>query len=99
MVNLTLGYDNVDISMQVAVLYNVFGPRIAEVGQQGAPDIYEQPFHQLDIVFRQRIVKNLLLTFQASNLINLPQIFLQGGRPIRVLHRNCRFSLGIQYQY
>jgi hypothetical protein len=46
----------------------VVGERITEVGTNKRPDVYEQPFKQLDLVFNQKIddwgyglkVKNIL---------------------------------------
>ncbi|MCA9664150.1 MAG: TonB-dependent receptor [Myxococcales bacterium] len=75
--NTFLSYDNADSGTSARLLYNVYGPRIAEVGAQGLPNIVEQPFHQLDFVFRQRLSKNLSLAFKAKNLIDQRLTFTQ----------------------
>lgn len=98
-INAQLGYNNVDIGTQVAVLYNVFGARIAEVGTNGAPDVYEQPFHQLDIVLQQRIGKGFTLSFKAKNLIDQPSLFLARNKVVRSFHRGRSFSLSLGYQW
>ena len=46
--NLQLGYVDPDKGLEATLLYNVFGERISQVGVDGLPDTYEQPFHQLD---------------------------------------------------
>jgi outer membrane receptor protein involved in Fe transport len=75
--NLFLSYDNADSGTTARLLYNVYGPRIAEVGALGLPNMIEQPFHQLDLVFRQRLSKSLTLAFKAKNLLDLPLSFTQ----------------------
>lgn len=75
--NLQLGYDNVDWGTTLVLLYNVFGKRISDVGARGAPDVYEQPFHQLDFVFRQKLAHGFALGFKARNILDLPVEFHQ----------------------
>ena len=48
--NLQFGYDNPEGKGGVTALYNVFGPRITEVGALGAPDYFEESIHRLDLV-------------------------------------------------
>ncbi|MCB9641436.1 MAG: TonB-dependent receptor [Myxococcales bacterium] len=98
-INFTLGYDNADTGTSVALLYNVFGPRIAEVGADGIPDTYEEPFHQLDLVVRQRFAKRWLLTLKAQNLINLPKVFTLGDQTTRLFYRNRSFSVSLAYRF
>ena len=52
-VNVALGYRRG--GTQLALLYNVFGKRLIEVGTAGAGDVYEQPFHRLDVTFNQKL--------------------------------------------
>ena len=46
--NLQLSYDDQDDRWGSTLLYNVFGPRIMQVGALGAPDYFELPVHRLD---------------------------------------------------
>ena len=98
-INLAVGYDNADTGTSVALLYNVFGPRIAEVGADGIPDTYEEPFHQLDLVIRQRFAQRWLLTFRARNLINAPKIFTLGDQVARLFYRNRDLTLSLSYTF
>lgn len=68
--NLQLGYDNPDAGINLSFLYNVFGPRIWAVGTQNAPDIYEQPFDQLDFVFGYSFLERFKLQFKAQNILD-----------------------------
>jgi len=53
--NVQLLYDRPQMGMTSGLIYNVVGERITEVGTNKRPDVYEQPFKQLDLVFNQRI--------------------------------------------
>ena len=48
-VNAQLSWDDLDRRRSVALLYNVFGPRIVDVGTSGIPDTYEMPVHRVDV--------------------------------------------------
>ena len=98
-VNVQIGYDNADIGTSAAVLYNVFGKRISDVGTSHLPDVYEQPFHQLDLVVKQKIGAHFDVGFKAENLIDGNVSFLQGGK-IREQYKKGRyFSLSAGYSY
>jgi hypothetical protein len=66
--NVQLLYDRPQMGMTSGLIYNVVGERITEVGTNKRPDVYEQPFKQLDLVFNQKIdvwgyglkIKNIL---------------------------------------
>jgi hypothetical protein len=62
---------------RVRVLYNVFGPRIAQVGAFKAPDVYEQPRHQLDLFAAQRIGKHFEVKLTAENILDSSAQFTQ----------------------
>ena len=96
--NLQAGYDEVESGLSVSVLYNVFGPRIMEVGALGAPDIYEQPFHQLDVVATHR-VGLWRLGLRAQNLLDLPAQWTQGDQIVegRTRGRGLSLSAGVQF--
>ena len=88
-VNFQLGYDNFFTRRSVVLLYNVFGERIVELGILGNPDIYEQPFHRLDLVIKwglndthdeQRKKIAYDLTFKAKNLLNSEFEEMQGNK-------------------
>ncbi len=71
-INVQIGYDSAeeDEGISSALLYNVFGPRIDAVGSSNAPDIIEQPHHQLDFVFGYQLSKQFKLGFKAKNLLD-----------------------------
>ena len=67
-VNFQVLYDRPQLKLTSGLIFNVVGKRITEVGTNQRPDIYEQPFNELDFVLNQKIdqwgygikIKNLL---------------------------------------
>lgn len=64
---------------EAGVFYNVYGPRISDVGFNGLPDVVEQPFHRLDLTVTQPIAAGLSLKVAASNVLNQAVRLQQGG--------------------
>jgi outer membrane receptor protein involved in Fe transport len=48
--NVQLGYEDLDGGAFVTLLYNVAGPRIVQVGTDGLPDVFEVERHFVDVV-------------------------------------------------
>ncbi|MDX1380557.1 MAG: outer membrane beta-barrel protein, partial [Xanthomonadales bacterium] len=67
--NFQLGYDDEQRGINAALLYNIFGERIVDVGTNGAPDIFEEPRPQLDFVYSQQFGE-FKLKFKARNLLD-----------------------------
>jgi hypothetical protein len=93
--NLDVGYESEDLGLRAAALYNVFGSRIREVGVLGAPDVYEQPFHQVDLVLSQRIAWGLSLSARAQNLLDGTTLLTQGGEIVERTRRGPSFSVAL----
>ncbi|MCK6545477.1 TonB-dependent receptor [Myxococcota bacterium] len=68
-VNAQLGYDDPDAGSSVTVLFNVFGPRISDVGVLGVPDVFEQPQPALDVVVKQKL-ERFDLSLKLQNLLD-----------------------------
>lgn len=79
--NLNLGYDS-GRGTELAVLYNVSGPRISEVGFETLPDVYEQPFHRVDLALSQKLGGGFQLKVTASNLLNSFVTLRQGPHDV-----------------
>jgi hypothetical protein len=100
-VNTFVTYENPDSGTLVRLLYNTFGRRIAEVGGQGLPDVFEEPVHALDLVFAQRLYKGLSLNATGMNLLNWPIRSTQGSDRAIVYrtYRGASFTLGLSYAF
>ncbi|MCB9663015.1 MAG: TonB-dependent receptor [Alphaproteobacteria bacterium] len=94
-VNLQLGYDNPDLGLNAVVLYNVFGPRITQVGSFGLPDTYEMPFHSLDVVVNYKLPKGFDLRFTGRNLADQKNRFELGTGEL-IEERRDGWRLGLR---
>lgn len=76
-VNVALGYRN-DVSWNQSkpvhtsffLNYNVVGPFIYQIGVDNVDDFYQQPFHQLDLVFSQQLGHIVSVSLEAGNLLD-----------------------------
>lgn len=80
-----------------SVFYNVFGPRIEDVGRFGLPDTYREPVHQLDATVQWDPSPRFGLRLAARNLALQPLVFTQG--PLEVLRRDAAMSLSLRAQF
>jgi hypothetical protein len=76
--NVALDWNHEKTKTRLRALYNVSGARIAQVGQNGIPDVYEQPRNLLDLSAAQGIGEHLDLKATIENALNAPVRFTQG---------------------
>lgn len=94
-INLNLGYERPESGTEVALLYNVYGPRISEVGVQGLPDVYEVPFHRVDLAVSQKLPNGLQLKLTGSNLLDSAIVLEQGGVNVLKYRPGIAFSAAL----
>ncbi len=94
--NFQLGYENPGWGSQATLLYNIASKRIVSAGLLGAPDKFEQPFHQLDFVFSQTVNKWMTVRVNMRNLLDDDVLILQGGELTRQFHRGRQFNLSVR---
>lgn len=97
--NFQLGYTSPESGHEWTLLYNEFGERISRAGIQGQPDIYEQPFSQLDFVYRYRFADHWRFSLKLDNLLDSEVKFTQGDRTTRQYRKGREISLGLQWSY
>lgn len=97
--NLQLGWEPEDGGFEATLLYNVFGARIVEVGAQGAPDVLEQPRHQLDFVAKTELGAGFTLSFKAKNLLGAHAVTTQGDATQEDLPLGRSFGLGLKWAW
>ncbi len=99
-VNVDLVYTSPGGATEMALLYNIFGDRLAEVGYQ-SPDIFEKARQLVDFSVSQRLFGLLTAKFAAKNILNEDRYTIQeaGGREyVRSLYRVGRtFSMSLSY--
>lgn len=82
--NAYLTWSRPEWGTEAGVFYNVYGPRISDVGMQGLPDVVEQPFHRLDLTVSQQLGAGFQLKVAASNVLNQAVRLQQGGIDVLV---------------
>lgn len=92
--NFALDYTLEKTGTSARLLYNVVGPRIAEVGSGGLDDVYEHSRNQLDLTVQQEVLESLKFKLEAKNLLNSEVLLTQGcgGRGVfgSTWHFTCR---------
>lgn len=96
--NAQIGYEPFN-GTTATLLYHYFGERISEVGIEGAPDLIEQPFGELNTVFIRELNDNWRLTLKGKNLLDERSEITQGGFVTTGFDRGRELSLKIDYQF
>jgi outer membrane receptor protein involved in Fe transport len=96
-VNLQLSYDNPDIGTRATLSYNVFGRRIEQVGALGAPDSFEEPFHQLDFAVKQKLRHGFSVGFKVKNMLDYTERRSQGDYETQRIKRGVQFGLSLSW--
>ncbi len=98
--NVEIAYTSPKASTEIALLYNIFGDRLAEVGYQ-APDIFEKARQQVDLTVSRRLFGSISARLAARNLFDEDKQLIQeaGGKEyVRSLSREGRsYTLGLSY--
>jgi TonB-dependent receptor len=94
--NIQLGYSGA--SDEANLLYNRFGRRIAEVGVQQQPDVYEESFTSLDFLWRHRFSEDWRVTLRLRNLLDPDVQFTQGGLDTRTYKRGREALVSIEWR-
>ena len=81
------------------LLYHYYGERITEVGIEGAPDLYEQPFGELNFNFIQELNENWKIQFKGRNLLDERFTVTQGGLISTAYDIGRQFSLQVDYAF
>lgn len=95
--NLQFGYEDAAGERSAVLLYNAAGERIAEVGTFGAPDIYEQPFNQLDFVYKERLSDTFDLSVKLQNILDDEVEYTQGDEITRSYSNGRVISIGVTW--
>jgi hypothetical protein len=91
-VNVALGREGFPLSGML--FYNAYGERVEDVGRDGIPDVYQDPFHQLDAVVNYEIRQGLQLRLTARNLAYQAVVLRQGD--LVVLRQSPATSLALR---
>ena len=96
--NFQFGYDDDERDIHAALLYNVFGERIVDVGVSGSPDKYQQPRPSLDFVYSQGF-GNWKLKGKLKNLLDPKIEITQGTETTRSTRFGREYSIALEYNF
>lgn len=97
LINGSLQYTTPSGIAGVAVLYNVVGERLTQVGVQGFDDIYEETRHTLDLTLDHRLMNAIDLKVSAENLTDSDIEFRLGDES--TLHYSPGRSWSVKASY
>lgn len=97
--NFQVQYDYNPLGLQTTFLYNIIGARITEVGTNKRPDIYEMPFHQLDLVSSLKLSGLGVINLKLKNLLDLDSKSTQGSEIVKKEKKGRALSVGYTVQY
>jgi hypothetical protein len=101
LINVELGYDNVNTGTYISLFYNVFGDRLAEVSIGGTPDVFERSRPMLDFTASQNVLSNFNIKIAIKNILNSPYKLtheFKGSEFVRTEYETgTSISLGIGY--
>ena len=98
-VNLALAYAVPSTDLSLNLLYNVAGRRIAEVGFDPWPDVYELPFHSLDFTASYQLDEHLTLGANAGNLLLQKTVLRQGDFDFSSIDKGMSFGVRLGFTY
>ncbi len=96
--NAQLGYEPFT-GVTATLLYHYFGERVAEVGIEGAPDLIEQPFGELNLIYIHELGERWKLQLKLKNILDERSAVAQGGLETTGYNRGRRLSLKADYAF
>lgn len=101
LVNGILSYNNAEKKFSANLNYNFFGKRLAAIGLQGLPDVYDRARGMLNFQVRKQFGEHLNCKVGINNILNANYITLQTFRNEAYVNQEYRlgrtYSLGITY--
>lgn len=97
--NLSFGYSSEENGLSAYVYYNVFGRRLQDVGREGLPDIYEEPFHSVDLSGFWKIDSHWTLGVSGTNLLMQPTVVKQGDFNYSKYNKGSTYGAKLAWSY
>ena len=97
--NVSLAWLPASGNVEATLLYNVFGERISQVGANGRPDTYEQPFKQLDFTMSAKLPwEGWKMKLRLKNLLDPEAIYTVGDEVARRYSKGREIALSIEWR-
>lgn len=98
-INASAGWDDSGTRTALTLLYNVSGERLVGVGTFGLPDVYEQPFHRLDLVASWGFAEHWSVKVSVENLLDSKVRFTQGDQTTEEYEVGRTFGVGLSGKF
>jgi len=98
-VNMNLGWDAPNGNHTATIAYNVFAERIIIPGIDGKDDVYEQPFHSVDMVYSYFPTYSSTLKFKVKNILNQDKTLEFEDTLMRSVTRGVEFEMSFKWDF
>lgn len=105
-INAGITYKNVEKAFQAGLFYNVKGPALQIVGTGLYPDVYQEPFHSLNLGVNKKLGEegNTTIDFKVSNLLgDRVESFFQSYEADKQVFSSFNpgraFSIGVSHKF
>ena len=95
--NFLLSYESLKLTS--SLVFNVIGERVVGLGTKPDPDVYEQPFYQLDLISSYQLDNGVKLGLSIRNLLDDEARWEKGGAPIREFRKGRDISFTASYKF
>jgi outer membrane receptor protein involved in Fe transport len=96
--NAQIGYEPYS-GTTATLLYHYFGDRISSVGIEGAPDLIQEGYGELNFIFIKELDRNWQITAKAKNMLDARSEITQGSLLTNGFNLGREFSLQVQYRF
>ena len=97
--NLILGYDDIDNGQELTILLNQNGDTIADVGIDGQADIILVPQLDLIVNYRWYFTDSWQFVFKGENLLDQPVEFTQANNVYQSWKTGREFTFGLNWNF
>ena len=98
--NFNLNYDNPDSELDVTLAYNYVGDKLALIGREGVPDIFDRERHTLDATIRKKFGR-VGISISGKNLLDYRYLRSNEFKGTEFVfsrfNRGVSFGLGVSY--
>jgi len=99
LVNFQVGVDHYMTAQEFTLLFNQFGERISEVGRADLPNVFEQPFAQLDFAYKYTPSDQFEIKGKAGNILDADVELTQGGLVKQKYNKGIDIEVGLSYKF
>ena len=96
--NVQIGYEPYS-GTTATLLYHYFGDRIDSVGLEGAPDLFQEGYGELNFIFIKELNRNWQVTAKAKNILDARSEITQGSLLTNGFNLGREASIQVQYRF